>query len=91
MEYKCECGKVVKSQSGLKRHKATCKATESKEEVEVSETITEVVSKPSDSSMADRVNRQINKLEDSIRSTFDAKARYDLECQIKELKKQLNV
>jgi hypothetical protein len=82
--FKCEwCNKEVKSSSGLKRHMNNCpeKPIDSKEAVEVVNDIPKVVEEPTDNS------RAIKKLLDLRKSTFDAQTRYNIDLQIKELKK----
>ena len=70
--YECDrCGKQVKSESGLKRHKNTCEVVEEEQIADIE--------------LSDSVIRKIAKLRDAWKSTPDAEARHNIEIQIKEL------
>ena len=71
------CGKEFKNKAGLTLHKKSCKEVEP-------EVIHNVEAIDAGLTANQRV---ILKLMDKARSTFDAKARYDIECMIKELMK----
>lgn len=74
------CNKEFNTQQGLKRHLHTCKVKE--------ETLPEVETievKGSTTNLSEDVMRKINKLKDLARSTYDAEARYNIECEIKKL------
>lgn len=83
--YNCKiCGKDFKSKGGLTRHSKTC---ESKEEVETTETMPEVIKEPSEANI--ELQRRIDKLNVTISRCYDAETKYRLECELKELTKKL--
>lgn len=85
---KCNvCSREFKNKSGLTIHKKVCKPileeSESKETVEVSKTIDEVVKMSSDACMTPK--SRLSKIKDAYNSCYDAEAKYKLECEYKSL------
>jgi len=97
--FKCECGKEVKTEFGLKRHKLSCKNIPIEiidDEITDKVVLDEVVeSKESISQtergviqqgeLTDNIKRKIKKLRDLRKSTWDAEQRHNIDLQIKEL------
>lgn len=76
--FKCEnCGKEVKTKSGLTSHQKKCLP---EEQIETPKMGTEI---------AEELNRRIAKLEISIKQCYDAETKFRLECELKELKGRL--
>lgn len=79
--YKCEqCSKEFKSATGLKRHKSYCK----QQEPEVVEEVKNDMETKEE--LSDNIVRKINKLLDARKSTWDAKARHEIDIEIARLK-----
>ena len=76
------CNREFKNVAGLKLHQKNCKPVEVIEETLFQEPI---VDKIIDGVSLTPRQREIMKLSDKARSTFDAKSRYDIECEIRRL------
>ena len=88
MSVKCEiCGREFAKKQGLKVHARSCK------EVEVDNVLPEekeaVVDTPmaqeTDTVKSEKIQRQIQKLQDTRKSTYDALTRHNIDIQIKKL------
>lgn len=76
------CGREFKNVAGLKIHQKNCKPVEVVEETLFQEPIkNEII----DGVSLTPRQREIMKLTDKARSTFDAESRYGIECEIRRL------
>lgn len=79
--FKCEiCQRTFKNKLGLISHSKVCKPTEVVNEVEVIETIPEVINE-----VSSELQRRLDRLKYDIRNCYDAETRYRLECEFFEL------
>ena len=75
--FKCEvCDRTFKNKLGMVSHSKVCKPVEEVKEVEVTETIPEVISE---------LQRRLDRLKYDIRNCYDGETRYRLECEFYEL------
>lgn len=79
--FKCEvCQREFKNKLGMVSHSKVCKPTEEINEVEVIETIPEVINE-----VSSELQRRLDRLKYDIRNCYDASTRYRLECEYFEL------
>ena len=79
--FKCEvCQRTFKNKLGIVSHSKVCKPTEEINEVEVIETIPEVINE-----VSSELQRRLDRLKYDIRNCYDAETRYRLECEFYEL------
>ena len=79
--FKCEvCQREFKNKLGMVSHSKVCKPTEEINEVEVIETIPEVINE-----FSSELQRRLDRLKYDIRNCYDAETRYRLECEFYEL------
>ena len=79
--FKCEiCQREFKNKLGLISHSKVCKPIEEINEVEVTETIPEVINE-----VSSELQRRLDRLKYDIRNCYDASTRYRLECEYFEL------
>ena len=79
--FKCEiCQRTFKNKLGLTSHSKVCKPTEEINEVEVIETIAEVINE-----VSSELQRRLDRLKYDIRNCYDAHTRHRLECEFYEL------
>ena len=79
--FKCEvCQREFKNKLGIVSHSKVCKPTEEINEVEVIETIPEVINE-----VSSELQRRLDRLKYDIRNCYDASTRYRLECEYFEL------
>lgn len=79
--FKCEiCQRTFKNKLGMVSHSKVCKPTEEINEVEVIETIPEVINE-----VSSELQRRLDRLKYDIRNCYDAETRYRLECEFYEL------
>lgn len=79
--FKCEiCQREFKNKLGMVSHSKVCKPTEEINEVEVIETIPEVINE-----VSSELQRRLDRLKYDIRNCYDASTRYRLECEFYEL------
>lgn len=79
--FKCEvCQREFKNKLGMVSHSKVCKPTEETNEVEVIETIPEVINE-----VSSELQRRLDRLKYDIRNCYDASTRYRLECEYFEL------
>lgn len=79
--FKCEiCQREFKNKLGIVSHSKVCKPIEEINEVEVTETIPEVINE-----VSSELQRRLDRLKYDIRNCYDASTRYRLECEYFEL------
>lgn len=79
--FKCEiCQREFKNKLGIVSHSKVCKPIEEINEVEVIETIPEVINE-----VSSELQRRLDRLKYDIRNCYDASTRYRLECEYFEL------
>lgn len=79
--FECEvCKRTFKNKLGLISHSKVCKPIEEINEVEVIETIPEVINE-----VSSELQRRLDRLKYDIRNCYDAETRYRLECEYFEL------
>ena len=79
--FKCEiCQREFKNKLGMVSHSKVCKPIEEINEVEVIETIPEVINE-----VSSELQRRLDRLKYDIRNCYDASTRYRLECEYFEL------
>lgn len=79
--FKCEiCQRTFKNKLGIVSHSKVCKPIEEINEVEVIETIPEVINE-----VSSELQRRLDRLKYDIRNCYDAETRYRLECEFYEL------
>lgn len=79
--FKCEiCQREFKNKLGIVSHSKVCKPIEEINEVEVIETIPEVINE-----VSSELQRRLDRLKYDIRNCYDAETRYRLECEFYEL------
>ena len=79
--FKCEiCQREFKNKLGIVSHSKVCKPTKEINEVEVIETIPEVINE-----VSSELQRRLDRLKYDIRNCYDASTRYRLECEYFEL------
>ena len=79
--FKCEiCQRTFKNKLGIVSHSKVCKPIEEINEVEVIETIPEVINE-----VSSELQRRLDRLKYDIRNCYDASTRYRLECEYFEL------
>ena len=79
--FECEvCKRTFKNKLGLISHSKVCKPIEEINEVEVIETIPEVINE-----VSSELQRRLDRLKYDIRNCYDASTRYRLECEYFEL------
>ena len=75
--FECEvCKRTFKNKLGIVSHSKVCKPVGEVKEVEVTETIPEVVSE---------LQRRLDRLKYDIRNCYDGETRYRLECEYYDL------
>ena len=79
--YQCDkCQREFKNKLGIVSHSKVCKPIEEINEVEVIETIPEVINE-----VSSELQRRLDRLKYDIRNCYDASTRYRLECEYFEL------
>ena len=79
--FKCEiCHREFKNKLGIASHSKVCKPTGEINEVEIIETIPEVINE-----VSSELQRRLDRLKYDIRNMYDAETRYRLECEYYEL------
>ena len=79
--FKCEvCQREFKNKLGMVSHSKVCKPMEEINEVEVIETIPEVINE-----VSSELQRRLDRLKYDIRNMYDAETRYRLECEYYDL------